>query len=154
MKKLIYIICFFLSISCGSIKKDKTNVELESNSTENTNTSSNTNRWINSNDYILEPVDLSQPMFFQNNGKKDTVWNTRIINNTRYIKEKIKEDTNQNKQTEDNLSIDQKNKETDNTKLILGIVGIVFLFLFFTMILFFYLISKKIDKAIKIIPQV
>ncbi|UOX32425.1 hypothetical protein LXD69_10210 [Flavobacterium sediminilitoris] len=148
--RLILVIISFVLFSCGSIKKDKTNLKLESSSNEDSNSSSNTNRWINSNDYILEPVDLTKPMFWNNNGKKDTVWNTRVINNTRYIKEEIKEDTNQIKKSNEKLSIDKKNKETDNTFLILGVFSAFFLFIIIVIIIAIYLIIREYKATTKL----
>lgn len=144
MKNLIYILAFVL-FSCGSVKKDKTSIETEASS--ETNSGTNTARWINSNNWGLEPIDLSQPMTFTNSkGETETYTNTKVFHNNTVTKE-IVHDTIVVKE-ELKQDVDVKNKETDNTTLILGIVGIAFLFLLIIILVVFFSFSKKINSAL------
>lgn len=119
MRNIIYILAL-LMLSCGSVKKDKTSIETESNKELNSGT--NTARWINSNNWGLEPIDLSQPMTFTNSkGETETYTNTKVFHNntttteivhdTIVVKEEFKQDS------------DSKNKETDNQNIWLMFFG-------------------------------
>jgi hypothetical protein len=127
MKNIIYILAF-LMISCGSVKKDKSSIETESN--KELNAGSNTARWIKSDNWGLEPIDLSQPMTFTNSkGETETYTNTKVFHNntttteivhdTIVVKEEFKQDAN------------VTNKETDNNQIWLYfMVGLVVVLLF------------------------
>lgn len=119
MRNIIYILAL-LMLSCGSVKKDKTSIETEA-STE-TNSGSNTARWINSNDYRLEPADLSQPMTFTNSkGETETFTNTKVIYNNTHTKEIIHDSIA--KKEEFKQEVDKKDKETDNQNIWLMFFG-------------------------------
>lgn len=154
MKTIIPILSLLFLTSCGSIKKDKSSVSSKSESTEDINSSSNTNRLTYSKNYTLEPADLKQPMLWNNNGRIDTLWNTRVIENNTTIREKIKDTTSVNKNEKQALRVEEKHKETDNTWLILGVVGIVFLFFFMVIIFVVFYFSKQISGISKIIEKI
>ena len=121
MKRILFIIMISL-FSCGSIKKDKTSIETETNS--ELNAGSNTARWINSNNWGLEPVDLSKPMIFTNSkGETETFTNTKVFHNNTITKEVV-HDTIVVK-AESKQDIDLKNKETDNQNIWLMFFGLI-----------------------------
>ena len=119
LKSMLFF-SLFLALSCGSVKKDKASIETEAN--KELNAGSNTARWINSNNWGLEPIDLSQPMTFTNSkGETETYTNTKVFHNntitteivhdTIVVKEEFKQD------------VDLKNKETDNQTIWLMFFG-------------------------------
>lgn len=144
MKKLIVLLAFFF-ISCGSIKKNKEEVELETekNSTEKTNIA----RWINSNSYTLEPVDLTKPILLNKNGKIDTLYNTKVIYNNTKTKEIIHDSVAKKENTK--IEANSKLKETDNTKLFLYL----FIFGFSLLFMMIILILVYFNSLIKKIPS-
>lgn len=141
MKKLIVLLVFFF-ISCGSIKKNKEHFELDSetSSTKQTNIS----RWVNSNSYTLEPVDLTKPILLNKNGKTDTLYNTKVIYNNTNTKEIIHDSIGKKGHTK--IEADSKIKETDNTKLFLGIFGIVILLIFLCFVFAIVYIGNKLTS--------
>lgn len=141
MKKIIVLLVFFF-ISCGSIKKNKEHFELDSetSSTEQTNIS----RWINSNSYTLEPVDLTKPILLNKNGKTDTLYNTKVVYNNTKTKEIIHDSIGKKGHTK--IEADSKIKETDNTKLFLGIFGIVILLIFLCFVFAIVYIGNKLTS--------
>lgn len=144
MKKLFLAFMLIFVFSCGSVKKDKKSIDIEKSSFTDTNSSSTTNRWIESANYTLEPVDLSQPILWTRNGKTDTIYNTKVIYNNTNTKETIIDTTKTQKKETEKVAVEEKHKETDNTFLILGIVGIGFLFLLIVVLVVFNNLSKKI----------
>lgn len=146
MKKSILLLVSLILVSCGSIKKDKTSIETEKES--ELNQGSNTARWINSSNWGLEPQDPLKPMVFTNSkGEIETYHNTKIYHNNTHTKE-IVNDTIVKKEKE-KQDINIKNKETDNTMLILGLFGLFLLFLF-GLILFIVL---RFEKKISLVAQ-
>ena len=129
MKKIIFTFLLFSLFSCGSISKVKTNTDKETEREKSVNKGKETNRSIIASDYILEPLDTSKPIIFKNGTRIDTVWNTRIINNNRVIQERIKDTVIYRDKFKESENISVKEKETDNTWLILGGIGLLFLFL-------------------------
>ena len=154
MKKIIFAFAFLFLTSCGSVKKDKLSIDSKSELNEDINSSSNTNKLTYSKNFTLEPADLTAPMLWNNNGRIDTLWNTRIIENNTIIKEQKKDTTSVNKNEKQALKIDEKHKETDNTLLILGVVGILFLFFFLVIIFIVLHFSKQINEISKIIQKI
>lgn len=143
MKKIFFLLLLLLSVSCGSIIKDKKSIDSEKESVTDSNASSATNRWINSSNYILEPVNLDKPILWNRNGKVDTIYNTRVVYNNTNTKEIIRDTTSTKKKETEKIQVDQKQKKTDNTLLILGIIGIgLFFFLIVILVGFFYLKNK------------
>lgn len=142
MKRILLIIVIVSFFSCGSIKKDKTSIETETNS--ELNAGSNTARWINSSNWGLEPVDLSKPMIFTNSkGETETFTNTKVVYNNTHTKEIVKDTISHNKQTK--IEVDDKNKKTDNTNLFLGIFGIAFFLIFLFLIFIVIYFGNKIS---------
>jgi uncharacterized protein YceK len=129
MRNIIYILAL-LMVSCGSVKKDKSSIETESN--KELNAGNNMARWINSNNWGLEPVDLSQPMTFTNSkGESETYTNTKVFHNNTHTTEII-HDTIAAKE-EFKQDVDTKNKETDNNQI----------WLYFMMALVVVMLFKK-----------
>lgn len=155
MKKAIIVIFSFILFSCGSIEKLKEKKEIKTDSLSGTNSSTNLNRWINSDKYTLQPVDLSQPMRFVNSkGEIKEYFNTKVIHEKEIIQEN-KKDTLANKtQLQKEVSEQKKFKETDNTTLILGIVGIAFGFLFMIIIFVIWRFEKKMNTIMQLLPKV
>lgn len=146
MKKIFLAFILLFMVSCGSIKKDKNSIDIEKSSLTDSNSSSTTNRWIESANYTLEPVNLDKPILWSHNGKTDTIYNTKVIYNNTNTKETIIDTTKTQKKETEKVALEQKNKETDNTFLIIGIVGFGFGFLFLLIVIFmvFNSLSKKI----------
>lgn len=151
----IILIIPFILFSCGSIEKLKESKEVKTDSLSETNSSSRLNRWINSDKYTLEPADLSQPMRFVNSkGEVNEYFNTKVIHEKEIIHE-TKKDTLANKtELEKEIDDEKKFKETDNTTLILGIVGIVFGFLFMIIIFVVWYFGKKMNAMMQLLPKV
>lgn len=133
-------------MSCGSIKKDKTSIDTKKES--ELNAGSNTARWIKSDNWGLKPIDLSQPMTFTNSkGETETYTNTEVYHNNTHTKEII-HDTIKVAEKE-KTSIDKKEKETDNTKVILGAIGIMFAFFFLIIVFIVWYFSKQFTGILK-----
>lgn len=151
MKQIILILSLLFLTNCGSVKKDKTSIDTEKES--ELNAGSNTARWIKSDNWGLKPIDLSQPMTFTNSkGETETYTNTEVFHNNTHTKEII-HDTIKVAEKE-KISINEKHKETDNTMLILGIVGIVFFFLLLVIVFIVWYFSKQISGISKIIEKI
>lgn len=152
MKKILFIIIASLFLTnCGSVKKDKTSIDTEKEN--ELNAGSNTARWINSNNWGLEPVDLSQPMIFTNSkGETETYTNTKVYHNNTHTKEII-HDTIKVAEKE-KTSVDEKHKETDNTMLIIGIVVAVLVFFLIVIIFIVWYFSKQFTATSKQITTI
>lgn len=141
--------------SCGSVEKLKEKKETKIDSTSQSNSSSNLNRWIDSDKYSLEPADLSQPMRFINSkGEVKEYFNTKIIHQKEIIKESKKDTTATKTELKKEVDEEIKYKKTDNTALILGIVGIVFGFLFLVIIFVVWRFEKKMNTIMQLLPKV
>lgn len=151
MKKILFIIIAVLFLTnCGSVKKDKTSIDTEKES--ELNAGSNTARWINSNNWGLKPIDLSQPMTFTNSkGETETYTNTEVYRNNTHTKEIIR-DTIKVAEKE-KISVDKKHKETDNTMLILGIVGAILVFFLIVIIFIVWYFSKQFTAILSSIQK-
>ena len=121
----------FLFFSCGSIKKYKENVKAESTTTENNVVDTQIDeKGIN---YTFTPFDASKPIIFRSNGKTDTIYNT-IVEKHFYNKNTIVKDTT-SKKIDTKIDVQTKDKKTDNSVVIIGVVGLLFLFLLLVIIL-------------------
>jgi len=140
--------------SCGSIKKDISSTKETEKTNELTASKTEIEKWGKNISQTLEPADLKKPMLISRNGKIDTVWNTRIINKTEYIKEIIKDTTTKQKQSVKEAKNEVKHVERDNTKLIVWCFGLFLLFLFILIVAFFYIQSKKISSISSLLNKI
>jgi len=129
---IILSICMALT-SCGSIEKYKASKDTKKETEKETASGSETKTTAFKDFFSYEPYDNTKPMIIG----RDTVVNTRIINNketiythskdTLFIKEKKVQEVQEN----------IKHKESDNTTLFiwLGLGGLllILLFMFFAM---------------------
>ena len=144
MKKIFFLLLFSF-LSCGTIKKDKTSTKLEQN--ETTNSSSNSLKYTSSDKFYFEPFDPAKPIEFENEkGVIDRYYNTKIIKeNTNTIEQK-KDTTSEKKDVK--LNVDEKNKQTDNTKiyfyLISGFFSLLFLVVIAILVFLFFYLRKKV----------
>ena len=136
MKKTLILLTAFSLLSCGSMKKDTTSTETESKTDLNASTTDKSSEVGGS--FILRPFNPSKPII---NGK-DTIYNATIEKHY-YTKDRIVKDTISKKE-ESKTDIDTKNVERDNTKLILGIAGVITFFLFMFILVILWYINKKI----------
>lgn len=137
--------------SCGSIKKHKESSETEQK--EEFNSGSNKAKWSNSSNYSLEPVDLSKPIVFTNGkGEKQVFENTKVVYNNTHTIERIKDTISANKDLKQESN--KKEKVTDNTILILGIIlGSIFLVFLFLFLLIVWFINQQSKKTNVILSQ-
>ena len=115
MKATIILLLFF--VSCGTVKKSITEMEVKSE------TQTDITKF--SNSFTLEPVNLDKPILLG----KDTIYNTRVIYNN--SKEVIKEKQNIDFKEE------KKEKQVDYSETIkivanrfMWLIGILFVLLF------------------------
>jgi uncharacterized protein YceK len=135
MKNKIITLAFcLLLVSCGSITKNKTSSEIESEKTTDTRT--NTLITENTDSYTISPADLSQPITF--GGK--TYTNTVI----KYEKANKVTEVDENKKVAEKVEIKEttKDKETNYTNLILIVCG-MFIFMFIILLVFIHIQLKK-----------
>jgi hypothetical protein len=136
MKKTLLLITALSFIGCGSVIKDKTNFESDTKS--DFKASKIDFKRFTDSSYILKPFDASKPMLIG----KDTLVNVIIENNYR-DRWHIQKDTIHKLDTQV-IELSQKNKETDNTKLFLGIAGVIGFFLFLVVLVILWYINKKL----------
>jgi hypothetical protein len=134
MKKTIITLTAFILVSCGSITKNKTSSEIESE--KETDTRTNTLITENTDSYTISPADLSQPITF--GGK--TYTNTVI----KYEKANKVTEVDENKKVAEKVEIKEttKDKETNYTNLILIVCG-MFIFMFIILLVFIHIQLKK-----------
>lgn len=131
MKKTLVILTSFLLLGCGSVKKDK----------EEINTKTDLNAYkidykrFRDSSFILRPFDASKPMLIG----KDTIVNVMIENHYRDRVQVIKDTIHKI----DVVEIEKKEKETDNSKLYLYLFGFGFGFFAFIILIILWYISKK-----------
>jgi hypothetical protein len=135
MKKITLLLIAISLLSCGSVKKDKTSIEIESKS--DFNASKIDLKRFRDSSFILRPFDATKPMLIG----KDTIVNVMIENHYR-DRWHIQKDTIHKLDTQI-VEIKDKHKETDNTTLFLGIAGIIALFLFLVVLVIIWYINKK-----------
>jgi len=144
--KAVLILSFSILFSCGSIEKYKASKDTKKETDKETSIGKEVKTTSFKNLFSFEPYDNTKPMIIG----RDTIVNTRIINNketifthskdTVFIKEKAKEE----------IKEDVKHKESDNTTLFiwLGLGGLllILLFMFFAMMFMVKNISAKIPS--------
>lgn len=142
MKKMFYVIIIFSVFSCGSITKNKTSLEKETEKNKDLNTSNESSKFSIKDGYSFEPIDLSKPMIHGT----EKYYNTKIVNTKEVIHEKSKDTTSVKENEKEKLDLNDKHKETDNTWLIIGVSIVImsfFLFLFIIIIIALYFYLKK-----------
>jgi len=132
--KLTTLAVLLLLTSCGSITKNKTSSEIESEKTTDTRT--NTLITENTDSYTISPADLSQPIQF--GGK--TYTNTVI----KWKKENKVTNEDKTEKVAEKVEIKEttKDKQTDYTNLILIVCG-MFIFMFIILLVFIHIQLKK-----------
>lgn len=128
--------------SCGSLKKHKEETKEEKEFFSNSNTEIN----YQLDKFSIEPVDLQRPILV---GGKE-YHNTKIVVEKEVGKIDQVENTGEKSKNENLL----QDKEKDNTWLIIGIVGLGFLFLLFVFIISLVVIYYILSKKISLIPKV
>ena len=139
MKIIPIILMNFVLIGCGSLKKDKTNTDIETKS--NLNASKLDYKRFRDSSFIIRPFDASKPMLIG----KDTVVNV-IIENHYKDRVHVVKDTVVKKDTQV-IEIKDKKVERDNTKLILGVSAIIALFFLIIIFVLIWWIGKKLPNG-------
>lgn len=129
MKKTLVILTSFLLLGCGSVKKDKEEI----NTKTDLNASKIDYKRFRDSSFILRPFDASKPMLIG----KDTIVNVMIENHYRDRVQVIKDTIHKI----DVVEIEKK--ETDNSKLYLYLFGFGFGFFAFIILIILWYISKK-----------
>ena len=132
--KIITIAILTLLTSCGSITKNKTSSEIESE--KETDTRTNTLITENSDTYTISPADLSQPIQFGGKTYTNTVIKYEKANKV------VSEDKQEKVSEKVEIKETTKDKETDYTNLILIVCG-MFIFMFIILLVFIHIQLKK-----------
>jgi hypothetical protein len=140
MKKVIFILTIFLVVSCGSLKKQKESIEIETKN--DFNASKIDYKRFRDSSFIFKPFDATRPMIIG----KDTIVNTIIENHYRDRLQIVK-DTIHKTDTQI-VEVEKMQKEKDNTKLLLGIAGIIAFFLFVVILVIIFYFNAQIKKLI------
>lgn len=148
--KIKYTIIFtiFLLFSCGSVKKKKETFESDKKTETSTNINSEKETDTRGENVVLRPADSTKPIIIYRDGKRDTLWNTIV--EKRYYETKIKEieKKQEDKKEDERVKTVVQEKEKDNTKLFLGIAGIISLLFLLIIIFVVWYFSKQIKTAI------
>ena len=131
MKKTLVILTSFLLLGCGSVKKDKEEI----NTKTDLNASKIDYKRFRDSSFILRPFDASKPMLIG----KDTIVNVMIENHYRDRVQVIKDTIHKI----DVVEIEKKEKETDNSKLYLYLFCFGFGFFAFIILIILWYISRK-----------
>jgi hypothetical protein len=131
MKKTLIILTSLFLIGCGSVKKDKEEI----NSKSDFNASKLDFKRFRDSSFILKPFDASKPMLIG----KDTIVNVMIENHYTDRVQVIKDTIHK----VDVVEIEKKNKETDNSKVYLYLFGFCFGFFALIILIILWYISKK-----------
>lgn len=140
MKKITFILTIFLVVSCGSLKKQKESIEIETKN--DFNTSKIDYKRFRDSSFVFKPFDATRPMIIG----KDTIVNT-IIENHYTDRVQIVKDTIHKTETQI-VEVEKMQKEKDNTKLLLGIAGIIAFFLFVVILVIIFYFNAQIKKLI------
>lgn len=138
MKKTVILLTAFSLFGCGSLKKQKESVEIESKN--DLNASKIDYKRFRDSSFIFKPFDATRPMIIG----KDTIVNTIIENHYRTAVQIVK-DTIHKTDTQI-VEVEKMHKEKDNTKLLLGIAGIIALFLFVVILVVIWYFNAQLKK--------
>jgi hypothetical protein len=138
MKKTLILLTAFSLFGCGSLKKQKESIEIESKS--DLNASKIDYKRFSDSSFILKPFDASKPMLLG----RDTLVNVIVENHYRDRVQVVK-DTIHKTDTQI-VEVEKMNKEKDNTKLLLGIAGIIAFFLFVVILVIIWYFNAQLKK--------
>jgi hypothetical protein len=138
MKKTLILLTAFSFFGCGSLKKQKESIEIESKN--DLNASKIDYKRFRDSSFILKPFDASKPMLLG----RDTLVNVIVENHYR-DRVQILKDTIHKTDTQI-VEVEKMNKEKDNTKLLLGIAGIIALFLFVVILVIIWYFNAQLKK--------
>jgi hypothetical protein len=138
MKKTLILLTAFSFFGCGSLKKQKGSIEIESKN--DLNASKIDYKRFRDSSFILKPFDASKPMLLG----RDTLVNVIVENHYR-DRVQILKDTIHKTDTQI-VEVEKMNKEKDNTKLLLGIAGIIALFLFVVILVIIWYFNAQLKK--------
>ena len=147
--RFITILVIFFLYGCGSFEKYKSKTSTSKESEKETHSGTETNTTAFKNFFSYEPYDNTKPMIIG----RDTIINTRIINNKETIFTHSKDTVFIKEKAAEKINEDVKHKESDNTKLfvLLGLGAFFFLFLFFLIIIVaIYIYFRKFTKPLSI----
>jgi hypothetical protein len=138
MKKTLILLTAFSFFGCGSLKKQKESIEIQSKN--DLNASKIDYKRFRDSSFILKPFDATRPMLIGN----DTLVNVILENHYR-DRVQIVKDTIHKTDTQI-VEIEKMNKEKDNTNLLLGIAGIIALFLFVVILVIIWYFNAQLKK--------
>lgn len=136
LPQIKYLVLLLFFVSCGSIKKHKESTEVDTSLNANTEVKLDYER----DSYTLAPVDLTRPILV---GGKE--YHNTII---RVEKETGVEETKQKVEERTEVKEEVKDKESDNTKLFLGVFAIGFLFLFICLVFVIIYFSRQLKPLV------
>ena len=140
MKKTLILLTAFSFFGCGSLKKQKESIEIQSKN--DLNASKIDYKRFRDSSFILKPFDASKPMLLG----RDTLVNVIVENHYR-DRVQILKDTIHKTDTQI-VEVEKMNKEKDNTKLLLGIAGIIALFLFVVILVIIWYFNAQLKKLL------
>lgn len=140
MKKTLILLTAFSLFGCGSLKKQKESIEIQSKN--DLNASKIDYKRFRDSSFILKPFDATRPMLIGN----DTLVNVIVENNYR-DRIQIVKDTIHKTDTQV-VEVEKMNKEKDNTKLLLGIAGIIAFFLFVVILVIIWYFNTQLKKIL------
>jgi hypothetical protein len=138
MKKTLILLTAFSLFGCGSLKKQKESIEIESKN--DLNASKIDYKRFRDSSFILKPFDATRPMLIGN----DTLVNVIVENHYR-DRVQIVKDTIHKTDTQI-VEVETKHKEKDNTKLLLGVAGIIAFFLFVVILVIIWYFNSQLKK--------
>jgi hypothetical protein len=138
MKKTLILLTAFSFFGCGSLKKQKESIEIQSKN--DLNASKIDYKRFRDSSFILKPFDASKPMLLG----RDTLVNVIVENHYR-DRVQILKDTIHKTDTQI-VEVEKMNKEKDNTNLLLGISGIIALFLFVVILVIIWYFNAQLKK--------
>jgi hypothetical protein len=140
MKKTLILLTAFSLFGCGSLKKQKESIEIESKN--DLNASKIDYKRFRDSSFIFKPFDATRPMLIGN----DTLVNVIVENHYR-DRVQIVKDTIHKTDTQI-VEIEKMNKEKDNTKLLLGVSGIIAFFLFVVILVIIWYFNAQLKKIL------
>jgi hypothetical protein len=140
MKKTLILLTAFSLFGCGSLKKQKESIEIESKN--DFNASKIDYKRFRDSSFIFKPFDASKPMLLG----RDTLVNVIVENHYR-DRVQIVKDTIHKTDTQI-VEVEKMQKEKDNTKLLLGVAGIIAFFLFVVILVIIWYFNAQLKKIL------
>jgi hypothetical protein len=138
MKKTLILLTAFSLFGCGSLKKQKESIEIETKN--DLNASKIDYKRFRDSSFIFKPFDASKPMLLG----RDTLVNVIVENHYR-DRVQIVKDTIHKTDTQI-VEVEKMHKEKDNTKLLLGVAGIIAFFLFVVILVVIFYFNAQLKK--------